>query len=193
MESKQEMATVQELLEVRRMRGEQIAKVEDAIQRIDGSSYKVHSQSGESWYSVQYNGTVWLCECPDYEFNGLGKCKHTFAVELSLELRRRIENARVIEPLDLQSCLYCYSKNIVRRGILHNKSGDIQRFGCKESRIRALEGNAEDGHGSFTTLLQRGVSRRHKAISRPPRREGLPSDYPQLDNEVCAIDGEILR
>ncbi len=126
------MATVQELLEVRRMRGQQIAEHEEEVIRIDSSNYRVRSQSSEAWYSVQHNGTVWFCECADYEFNGLGKCKHTFAVELSLELRRRIENARVIEPLDLQSCLYCYSKNIVRRGILHNKSGDIQRFGCKD-------------------------------------------------------------
>jgi hypothetical protein len=39
--------------------------------------------------------------------------KHTFAVELSAAIRDRVEHSRVIEPLDVQSCLFCYSKNIV--------------------------------------------------------------------------------
>jgi transposase-like protein len=121
-----------QLLEVRRVKGEQIADMGGQVQRVDSTHYRVHSQSGEAWYSVQFNGSAWSCECADFKFRELGQCKHTFAVSLSVALRNRIENSRRIEPLDIQSCLFCYSKNIVRRGILHNKSGDIQRFGCKD-------------------------------------------------------------
>lgn len=114
------------------MKGEQIADTAGQVERIDGSTYRVHSQSGEVWYGVRLASQGWICECADFKFRSLGNCKHTFAVELSALLRDRIESATKIAPLDIQSCLFCYSKNIVRRGILHNKGGDIQRFGCKD-------------------------------------------------------------
>ncbi len=113
------------------MKGQQIAEREGEVSRIDENAYKVHSQTTDVWYSVIRSGTVWFCACPDFNYRDI-KCKHIFAVELSVALRSRIEQSRVIEPLDIQSCLYCYSRNIVRRGILHNKNGDIQRFGCKD-------------------------------------------------------------
>ena len=121
-----------QLLEARRVKGEQIADIEGSIERIDANTYRVHSQSGEVWYGVRHDFRGWSCDCADFKFRALGKCKHTFAVELSVALRDRIESATRIAPMDIQSCLFCYSKNIVRRGILHNKSGDIQRFGCKD-------------------------------------------------------------
>jgi transposase-like protein len=71
-----------------------------------------------------------LCSCADAMFRDQ-KCKHIFAVELSLLLRRRIENAKRIVPLDFQSCLSCGSQSIVKDGLLHNKSADIQRYTCK--------------------------------------------------------------
>ncbi len=113
------------------MKGQQIAEREGEIQRVDEATYKVHSQTSDVWYSVIRSGTVWFCACPDFTYRQI-TCKHIFAVELSVALRNRIENSRRIEPLDLQSCLFCYSKNVVKHGILHNKSGDIQRFSCKD-------------------------------------------------------------
>jgi transposase-like protein len=134
MESDRDMRDEQtlQLLEARRVKGEQIADIEGNVERIDANTYRVHSQSGETWYGVSHNFRGWSCDCADFKFRGLGKCKHTFAVELSVALRDRIESATRIQSLDIQSCLFCYSKNIVRRGILHNKGGDIQRFGCKD-------------------------------------------------------------
>jgi len=114
------------------MKGEQIAGEVGSVERIDAQTYRVRSQSSDAWYGVSRNFRGWSCDCPDFKFRELGACKHTFAVELSAALRDRIENSRKIEPLDIQSCLFCYSKNIVKRGLLHNKSGDIQRFGCKD-------------------------------------------------------------
>ena len=124
------MATVQEL-EARKMRGQQIAQVESNVRRIDATEYRVKSQSGDHWYSVYSTEAGWYCSCPDATTRAI-KCKHIFGVELSLELRRRIENAKRIVPLDFQSCLSCGSQNIVKHGLLHNKSGDLQRYSCKE-------------------------------------------------------------
>lgn len=124
------MATAQEL-EVRKARGQAIAQVESNVRRIDQNEYRVRSQSGNGEYIVVSTEAGWTCSCPDATFREQ-KCKHIFAVELSLELRRRIENAKRIVPLDYQSCLSCSSQRIVKHGILHNKSGDLQRYSCRD-------------------------------------------------------------
>ncbi len=116
--------------EARKMKGQVIAKVEANVKRVDRYEYRVKSQSGKGEYQVVQSEFGWSCSCPDARFRS-EKCKHVFAVELSLELRRRIENAKRIVPLDYQSCLSCGSERIVRHGILHNKSGDLQRYSCK--------------------------------------------------------------
>jgi len=123
------MATQQEA-EARKMRGQAIASVEANVRRIDQNECRVKSQSGNWEYTVLRTELGWNCSCPDFAFRQ-EECKHIFAVELSLELRRRIENSKRVMPLDFQSCLCCGSESIVRDGILHNKSGDIQRFSCK--------------------------------------------------------------
>lgn len=112
------------------MRGQTIAETESNVRRIDKNEYRVKSQSGNGEYQVLSGEFGWLCNCADAMFRDQ-KCKHAFAVELSLEIRRRIENAKRIVPLDFQSCLSCGSDSIVRDGILHNQSGDIQRYSCK--------------------------------------------------------------
>ena len=115
------------------MKGEQIAEIDGSVERIDANTYRVHSQSGEMWYGVRHNFRGWSCDCPDFKHRDLGACKHTFAVELSVAIRDRVEQSRVIEPLDVQSCLFCYSKDVVKHGLRHLKSGgEIQRFTCKD-------------------------------------------------------------
>jgi len=72
----------------------------------------------------------WLCTCPDFEFRNV-QCKHVWAVQFSLAVRKEVE-ARVIEPItDIHACLFCKSENIIRWGLRHNKYGDIQKFSCK--------------------------------------------------------------
>ena len=124
------MATTQEL-ESRRIRGQAIANVESNVRRLDATEYRVKSQSGNGKYQVVSTEAGWYCSCPD-AITRVIKCKHIFAVELSLEIRRRIESAKRIVPLDYQACLSCGSKSIVKHGLLHNKSGDLQRYSCKE-------------------------------------------------------------
>lgn len=60
------------------------------------------------------------------------QCKHCYAVEISLAIRKEVE-VRKIEPItNINNCIYCNSISIVKFGIRHNKYGDIQKFQCKE-------------------------------------------------------------
>jgi len=119
----------------RMAKGEAIAKVESNVRRIDQNEYRVKSQSGNGEYTVLQTELGWNCSCPDFAFRGV-KCKHAFAVELSLQIRRRIENARRLVPLDYQSCLDCGSSEIRRDGLRVNKSGSIQIFECKSCGVK---------------------------------------------------------
>jgi len=62
---------------------------------------------------------------------GLGvKCKHAWAVEISIKLKEQVRKDMVIEQIVISECVYCHSANIKKYGVRHNKSGDIQRFLC---------------------------------------------------------------
>ncbi len=101
------------------------------IKRIDDASYQVNSQSGNGVYDVLFAGKEWTCSCPDYTSRTV-KCKHIWAVEFSLTIRKQVQSVRT-EPTgeDAQSCVFCESPQTVRDGIRHNQDGDIQRFLCK--------------------------------------------------------------
>ncbi|MDE1854454.1 MAG: IS1/IS6 family transposase [Thaumarchaeota archaeon] len=90
----------------------------------------VHSQRLDREYSVIQTETGWVCDCPDAQFRLL-KCKHQWAVEISWTLRKRVEEARRIEPIQGQACVACGSESLMRWGVRHNKSGDIQKFMCR--------------------------------------------------------------
>jgi transposase-like protein len=82
-------------------------------------------------YSVikKKESTGWLCDCPDFTYRHV-QCKHIWAVQLSLKIRELVE-ARVIEPItDAHTCLFCKSEQIIKKGLRHNKYGDIQKFRC---------------------------------------------------------------
>jgi len=108
-----------------------IAEKPNQIMRLEERFYKVASQNGHGMYDVtkrQVGG--WLCTCPDFEFRNV-QCKHIWAVQFSLAVRKVVE-ARVIEPItDIHACLFCKSESIIKWGLRHNKYGDIQRFSCK--------------------------------------------------------------
>jgi len=65
-------------------------------------------------------------------FRGV-KCKHIYAVEFSLELRKTVE-VRKIEQVVITGCKYCKSDNLVKDGLRHNKHGDIQKFECRNCK-----------------------------------------------------------
>ena len=118
---------------LREVRGKEIAEKPNQIIRYDDRFYKVNSQSGHGMYNVtkaRMNRTIgWVCDCPDWTYRQV-KCKHIWAVEISLKLREVVQ-PRVIEPIDIHACLYCKSSDLIKWGLRHNKYGDIQKFSCK--------------------------------------------------------------
>ena len=114
----------------RMSKGEAIAQTFGAVRRIDATTYAVRSQSGNGEYQVISGEMGWICSCPDAKFRGV-KCKHIFGVEFSLRLRERVVG-KVIQEVQVSGCPRCQSEDIIKGGIRHNKSGDIQKYLCKE-------------------------------------------------------------
>ncbi|MFA5364228.1 MAG: DDE-type integrase/transposase/recombinase [Candidatus Bathyarchaeia archaeon] len=126
------MLTFQELQKLREERGLDIYNNNSkSIRNVNSLSYRVLSQSGNGVYTVSNINGAWVCECPDHKYRGL-KCKHAWAVEFSIKLRKEVQKVAVIQELTISECVYCKSQNIKRNGVRHNKSGDIQRFVCEE-------------------------------------------------------------
>jgi len=94
--------------------------------------YRVNSQSGHGMYHVtrKENGG-WLCDCPDHVYREV-RCKHIIAVQISTELRNKVRENVVIQPVTIAACLFCRSSNLKKFGLRHNKYGDIQRYLCAE-------------------------------------------------------------
>jgi transposase-like protein len=117
----------------REERGRTIAETPNQIQRLDDRFYKVNSQSRDICYDVVRTDKFaigWICNCPDFTYRE-AKCKHIWAVEISVALRNSVEQNVTIEPLSPNICPYCTSSNLVRHGLRHNGYGDLQRFTCK--------------------------------------------------------------
>jgi len=116
---------------LREQKGLEIANIPNQVRRFDDYVYKVKSQSGNGEYDVLNTEIGWLCSCPDSIYRGV-KCKHVYAVEFSLALRKEVE-VRKIEPFtDITNCIFCGSANIVKDGVRRNKCGEIQKFNCKD-------------------------------------------------------------
>jgi putative transposase len=123
------MAT--QLTTTREERGQQIAKLNGQVKRIDETFYTVKSQSGNGEYAVTKVDNEWICECPDNKYRHV-ECKHIHATKFSLSIRAEVA-VRRISPMDnLSNCIYCGSSNLKRKGIRKNKSGNIQKFYCRD-------------------------------------------------------------
>lgn len=116
-------------------KAQQIVHTKGAISRIDEHTYTVKSQSGNGSYIVVATESGWKCACPDNSFRHF-KCKHIWAVEYSIELRKEVQaSVTVVPQVCVSACLYCKSANIIKDGIRHNKrSGDIQKYNCKDCK-----------------------------------------------------------
>ena len=114
----------------RQEQGKLIAGMRGSVKRINETSYKVNSQSSNNSYNVNATEIGWNCSCPDHIYRGV-KCKHIYAVEISFAIRKEVE-IRKIEPVQINSCIFCSSFNIVKDGLRHNKYGDLQKFNCRD-------------------------------------------------------------
>lgn len=118
------------MTDTRIAKAETIVNNPDAIRRIDEHTYNVKSQSSIKEYEVLSTEIGWKCSCPDHEFRGV-KCKHIHAVVLSFELHKKVESQIIVIPtVSIESCPQCHSAKIVKHGVRHNKSGNIQRYFC---------------------------------------------------------------
>ncbi|HEV2119435.1 MAG TPA: DDE-type integrase/transposase/recombinase [Candidatus Bathyarchaeia archaeon] len=119
-------------LDFRDIKGEEIARQYGWVRRLNEYQYKVHSQRLNAEYDVVQTEGGWFCSCPDRAYRMI-KCKHIRAVELSFIFRKIVSSAPlVIEPVSVTHCPSCNSEKIVKHGVRHNQSGDIQRWSCKD-------------------------------------------------------------
>ncbi|WP_245871566.1 DDE-type integrase/transposase/recombinase [Candidatus Nitrosotenuis aquarius] len=119
----------------RQEKGKALAEKPNQIRRIDDNWYQVRSQSlkHESWYDVVQTETGFVCDCPDHQWRKV-KCYHIYAVEFSQLIRNEVFRTVCIEELTTNKCIFCYSGNIIKRGIRKNKVGDLQRFYCNDCK-----------------------------------------------------------
>jgi hypothetical protein len=68
-------------MNMREQKGKDIA-TRQKIER-KGDKWEVPSQTGKGKYTVNLDGEIPHCTCPDYELRGL-KCKHIYAVEYTI-------------------------------------------------------------------------------------------------------------
>lgn len=127
------MKSVKPVQTAREMKALAIAGTNSHIRRVDAFSYKVKSQSSDSWYEVRFipKPRGWFCSCPDHIYRKV-ECKHIQAVYISKQLRHTIVNNSNINEIQSELTCKCGSPNVIKDGIRKNKSGTIQRFKCKD-------------------------------------------------------------
>ncbi len=116
----------------REIKGKEIATNPNRqVFRINANHYQVKSQAYKIMYNITMTDSGWKCECGDYRFRHIC-CKHIHAVEFSIKIREQVreKNKVTIQPITIDSCLFCKSQNIKKFGVRHNKNYDIQRFIC---------------------------------------------------------------
>ncbi len=126
--------TVDMATNLREMRDKEILAEGHQIKRLNASHYTIKSQSlKHRSYDVLLTESGWVCECPDSVYRNV-KCKHVFAVELSLQVREEVQENVVIQQVTISDCIFCHSTNLRKFGVRHNKCGDIQRFLCYDCK-----------------------------------------------------------
>src|SRR5215211_7742539 len=89
------------------------------VKRLNPVNYQVKSTTTKTVYKITLNPIGWICSCPDHTYRGV-KCKHIYAVEFSLELRKEVE-VRKIEQVTVSGCKFCKAETVVKCGLRKNK------------------------------------------------------------------------
>lgn len=118
----------------REEKGKEIASRHN-LTRISDNLYHVKSQTTDKEYNVIKINEKFVCNCADHTFRHVC-CKHIHAVEFSIKIREEVRGKTkiIINPVNVDSCIYCLSTNISKDGLRHNKYGDIQKFQCKDCK-----------------------------------------------------------
>jgi transposase-like protein len=115
---------------------------------LDENTYLVPSQfDSTKKYQVTHFDS-YSCNCKDFELRCKGQglyCKHIKAILLFEKLKSsyEIEATPIKQELSLilnkpteNCCPYCSSKELIKRGVRQDKTGDKQRFSCKGCKKR---------------------------------------------------------
>jgi transposase-like protein len=114
----------------REEKGRLIAEQPSAIIKQAERFYRVTSQSGHGMYDVvRRENSSWICNCLDFHYRNV-RCKHIIACQIREQLKEKVRENVTIQPLEIDSCLFCHGKKLKKYGLRHNKYGDIQRFLC---------------------------------------------------------------
>lgn len=120
----------------------QVKATDLQVERKNKLHYRVKSQSEEGlWYDIIHKKDLhqdgqWTCNCLDFMYRQV-TCKHLYAVTLWKQQQKNVVTQDVLPPIqpisnEVTNCIKCKSESIIKCGIRHNKSGDIQRYRCKE-------------------------------------------------------------
>jgi transposase-like protein/predicted SprT family Zn-dependent metalloprotease len=122
-------------IQTRELKALTIVGQSDQVKRINAVTYKVKSQSSDNWYNVMHEYKKgWTCTCSDHIFRKVD-CKHILSVFVSKELRHKIVNnsdVNEIESSQTELICKCGSLSVIKIGIRHNKSGNVQVYKCKK-------------------------------------------------------------
>jgi len=121
----------------RESKAQKIIQKENQIKQIDNHTFQVKSQSSDKWYDVVSTESGFICSCPDSKFRNT-TCKHSISVEINQGIRKYIEEVKqqqvIINPVEINGCKFCESKNIIKKGLRKNKNYSIQTFQCKDCK-----------------------------------------------------------
>ena len=98
--------------------------------------YRVRSQHDPNkWYNVLSTGNGLACECPDHAFSH-SDCKHIHVIKTRIMQNSFSKKFKIMNRDDFKLCKYCDSGNLIKRGIRKNKTGNIQKYQCKDCKKR---------------------------------------------------------
>jgi len=108
--------------------------------QIDEFTYLVPASNPDYKYKVTHIDS-WTCECPDFKErckdNGL-YCKHIKAIQFFMKLKNKTEVDDLVTDNIKEECIYCNSKEIIKRGVRTSKKGNQQRYFCKSCNKRFI-------------------------------------------------------
>lgn len=138
--------TIKEQSEAREERAKAILQ-KGKPEALDEYTYLVPSQfDSEKKYRVTHIDS-YSCECEDFKRRCIGTglyCKHIKSILLFEKLKNAydIEDSNIMKEIDLiekpqeQTCPFCNSAKLIKRGIRKTKNGDKQRYSCKKCKRR---------------------------------------------------------
>jgi len=113
-------------------RGMAILSLAYQIEKADGHTYIVKSQSGSGRYVVTKNNGKWTCTCPDFKFRQ-ADCKHIHSVRMKMAMDDSLEFFDAYKGQDEKPfCFSCGSYNVEKHGVRYNKTDVKQRYRCKD-------------------------------------------------------------